>query len=153
MRIPENASILLDPPVDVDGGATTTPWVDMGAGKDLAIMITTGAIDATASCAVTLNQDKNGDGSNSKALAFDHYYTVDTTTGNDVPTKTDASTLTIGGSDDNKCFIIPVDAADVDVENAFRYVRAALADPSGSMIVGTNLVLTEKRSTDQTASV
>lgn len=152
MRLSENSSLILDPPVDINGGAVTTPWVNMGEGKDLAVMISTGAIAASASAAVTLNQDKDGDGGDSKALAFTHYYTVTTASGGDIPTKTVASTLTIGATDDNKIFIIPIDASQLDQANDFAFVRAAIANPGQSCILSTHLILTNKRDTVNSAS-
>ena len=151
MRISENSSIILDPPVDINGAAVTTPWVNMEEGKDLSVVINTGVVGADF--AVTLNQDILGDAAASKALAFTHYYVVDTTSGGDVPVKVEASSLTITtASDANKCFIIPVDASQLDVNNEFAFVRAALADPGAATIVGTNLILTKKRDVTASAS-
>jgi len=148
MRISENCSVLIDPPVDVDGGAITTPYVNMQEGKDLTIMITTGAIAASASAAVTLSQATANDGTSAKALTYTAYATATTTV--DVPAVT-SSTLTIGATDDNKVFFIEVDASQLDADNDFDHIACAVADPGESTILGVNLVLTEKRAVDASA--
>ena len=148
MRISENASILIDPPVDINGGAVTSPYVNMEVGKDLSIVITTGAIAASASAAVTLSQATDNAGTSAKALTYtDHYEATSTV---DVPAS-QGSTLTIGDTDDNKVFVIEVDASQLDVANGFTHVAVAIADPGQSTIVGSNLILTTKRSTQDSA--
>ena len=151
MRLSENSSIILDPPVDVNGAVVTTPYVNMGEGKDLAIKITTGAIAASATALVSLVQDILGDAAANKALAYAGYYEVDTASGGDVPSYT-AGALTIGATDDNKVFIIEVDASQLDADNVFQFVRASIADPGQSCILGVELILTNKRDVTASAS-
>lgn len=148
MRIAENCSVLIDPPVDINGGAVTTPYVNMEQGKDLSIVISTGAIAASASAAVTLSQATDNAGTSAKALTYTDHYAA--TSSVDVPAA-QGSTLTIGDTDDNKVFIIEVDASQLDVSNGFTHVACAIADPGQSTILGTNLVLTFKRAVDASA--
>jgi len=151
MRISENSSIILDPPVDINGGAITTPYTNMAEGKDLTVMIVTGAIAANASAAVTLNQASDAAGTGSKTLSYAGYYTVTTVAGADVPTYT-AGALSIRDADDNKVFLIEVDASQLDVQNDFDHVEAAVADPGQSTILGVVSVLTNKRDVTASAS-
>jgi len=151
MRLTENASLILDPPVDINGGAIETPFVDMAEGRDLLVKITTGAIAASASAAVTLVQDILGGGAGDQALAYVGYYTVTTASGGDVPVYT-AGALTIGATDDNKIFMIEVDASQLDVADLYRFVKCGIADPGQSAIVGVELILTSKRDVTASAS-
>jgi len=151
MRLSENASFILDPPVDINGGAIETPFVDMAQGKDLLVKITTGAIAASASAVVSLVQDILGAGAGDQALAYAGYYTVTTLADGDVPVFT-AGALTIGATDDNKIFLIEVDASQLDVDDLYRFVKCGVADPGESTILGVELILTNKRDVTASAS-
>ena len=151
MRLSENCSLILDPPVDINGGAIESPFVDMAEGKDLAVKITTGAIAAGGEAAVTLVQDILGDGAGDKALAYTKHYAVTTASEGDVPAEV-AGALTIGDTDDNKAFIIEVDASQLDQSLDYRFVKAAVADPGESCILGVELILTKKRDVTASAS-
>jgi len=148
MRITENCSWIMDPPVDINGGAVTSLYVNMAEGKDLTIAISLGAIAASASGAVTLVQATDNSGTGVKALAYTSYYTATATV--DVPAET-VGALTIGATDDNKVFFIEVDASQLDADNDFDHVALAIADPGESTICGASLILTTKRSVAATA--
>lgn len=151
MRISENSSMVLTAPADINGGAITTPYINMAEGKDLLFEISTGAIAASGSAAVTLNQASDAAGTGSKALTYAGYYTVTTVAGADVPVYT-AGALTIGDTDDNKRFLIEIDASQLDVQNDFDHVEGAVADPGESCILGASLILTNKRDVTASAS-
>lgn len=151
MRLSQNASFITDPPVDINGGAIETPFVDMAQGKDLAFLIQTGAIAASASAVVSLVQDILGAGASDQALSYAGYYTVTNLGDGDVPVFT-AGALTIGATDDNKIFIIEVDASQLDQADLYRFVKLGIADPGESTVLGVMAILTKKRDTTASAS-
>jgi len=152
MRIAENSSIISAPPVDINSAGISSNYINMAKGKDLTIVISAGVMGAAA--VVSLAQATDSAGTSTKALTYLGSYrtTYSATVANqiDVPVYT-AGALTIGATGDNSVYVIEVDADSLDINNDFTYVSVAVADPGVASVVGANLVLTCKRSTEDSA--
>lgn len=152
MRISENCSIISAPPIDINGAGISSNYINMAKGKDLSVIISAGVMGAAA--AVTLLQATDSAGTSAKALTYLGSYS--TTSNATVASQVDvpvyaAGALTIAADGDDKVYIIEVDADSLDINNDFTYVSVAVADPAVASVVGANLVLTEKRSTEDSA--
>jgi hypothetical protein len=124
----------------------------MEAGKDLTVMINAGVMGAAA--AVTLQQATDNAGTSAKALTYQGSYstTYNATAANQVDVPVFASgALTIAAAGDNKMYLIEVDASQLDRANGFSHVKLVVADPAVASVVGAALVLTKKRSTQESA--
>lgn len=152
MRIAENCSIISAPPVDINGSGISSNYINMAKGKDLSIIISAGVMGAAA--AVTLQQATDNAGTSAKALtyigSYRTQYSATVASQVDVPAYT-AGALTIAATGDNSVYIIEVDANSLDINNDFTHVKVVVADPEVASVVGVNMVLTEKRSTEDSA--
>ena len=152
MRISENCSIIQVPAVDINGAGIASNYINMEEGKDLTILINAGVMGAAS--AVTLLQATDNAGTSAKALSYTGSYatTYSATVASqvDVPAYT-AGALTIAATGDNKCYLIELDASELDVSNGFSHVKLVAADPEVASVVGAELILTKKRSVDASA--
>jgi hypothetical protein len=152
MRISENCSIIQVPSVDINGSGIASNYINMEEGKDLTIMINAGVMGAAS--AVTLQQATDNAGTGAKALTYTGSYstTYSATVASQVDVPVFASgALTIAATGDNKCYLIELDASELDVSNGFSHVKLVAADPAVASVVGATLVLTKKRSVDASA--
>ena len=153
MRLSENCSIIQVPAIDIDvASGVSSNFINMAKGDDLTIIINAGVMGATA--AVTLRQATDSAGTGVKALSYAGSYatTWSATVASqvDVPVYT-AGALTISATGDNKCYIIEINASEVDTDNNFNYVNLEIADPGVASVASAMLILTKKRSNEAIA--
>ena len=120
-------------PVDTTGAAQTGSWVSLAHYKKLAVILSTGAW-AGGDAAVTLEQAQDAAGTGAKALSFDKYYEVfnAANTPDDVASEVGVVSDTYNLTGANKVHVIEVRAADLDINNGFRFVRVKTASPGAN---------------------
>lgn len=101
--------------------AASGDWVSMENYDKLTFIFSAGA--NTAGGNVTVKQAKTAAGGSAAVMSFGHYYKM--TASSDTYTKTDANTassaecITVGNSDDNKIFVVELNAAQLSAGYAF----------------------------------
>ena len=118
-------------PANMSGTAMTALWVSLKNMNHIAFHIQTGAW-AAGTAAVTINQAIDISGTSSKAVAFTQYWTITGTGTGDIPTLNTAVSNTFNLSTANTLYVIELDAAVLDVSNAFRTVTLAVASPGAN---------------------
>ena len=117
------------PPANYTGAASTSTWVNLKNYYHATIIIKTGAW-AGGTAAVTLNQATDTSGSNSKALAFDTVFT--STASADAVTATAVVSNTFNLTAANTLYIIEINGTDLDKNNNFVALQAAIASPGSN---------------------
>lgn len=115
-------------PKNYSGAAGTNTWISMKNYNHCTINIQAGAW-AGGSAAVTVNQATAVAGTSQKALAFTSQWTniADTTTDALVQTAVTSNTFNLNTA--NCMYVIEIDAASLDVTNAFDCLSVQVASP------------------------
>jgi hypothetical protein len=130
-------------PVDTDGAAQNGPWVSMENYRRCAIVLRSGAW-AGGNAAITLEQAQDEAGTGAKALSFDKYYEVFNAadTPDDQVSETAVSNDTYNFAGADKVHVIEVRAADLDVNNGFKFLRVRTASPgANAYLIAANYLL------------
>jgi hypothetical protein len=114
---------------------TTTLWLDMAYYSQLSFYILVKNATTVTGSAITLNQATNVLGTSSKALAYNNYFSAvglfaAQTAASDVWTQTTGISGTFTTSTTNSnlyAYLIEVHDTDLDLNNGFTCVQAALA--------------------------
>lgn len=123
--------IIAVPPKDITGAAQTGAWANMKFWKKCEIVIIQGAW-AGGTPAVTLSQATSAAGAGAKALSFDRYYQFDQDTGEGLTYTAVVSDTFNLPNGTNVVTVIPIRAADLDINNNFAYFRANVASPGAN---------------------
>jgi len=141
----ENCKIVqVDVPKDYSSAAGTTEWIGMKHADKCHFIIETGTMTSTSAQAITLYVANNASGTKNKAitsasaactLSLPHYWVKTASTDTFVKTTVASSTFNLTNTDDNKIFIIEVDARDMgtfiasSVTYDADYVRVNIPTP------------------------
>ncbi len=115
-------------PQDINGSAVDGDFINLKLFEHVHIVIDAGTL-AGGPSAVTLRQATDVAGAGAKTLGFTNVWISGANT--DVFTKTAvvSDTFDITGTDDNKQFVIEVDASELDVPNSFNTLQVQLGSP------------------------
>jgi len=121
---------------DINGAGVDTNWISLTKAESVVFQIALGAITAGASAAVTFQYATDYNGTGAATQTFPSQYTTNLSSGSSAATlTTGATSLTIGGSDDNKLYTFEIKAADVTA--GATHVRMRIADPGQSCLCTT----------------
>lgn len=123
--------VLCQPPKNMTGAAATTEYVSLKGFNRATIIIVSGAW-AGGTAAVTLNQATDVAATGTKALGFDYMWTNIASVASPALVKTAvvADTFNLGTA--NATWIIPINAAMLDVDNSFDCLNCAIATPGAN---------------------
>lgn len=141
-NVPEQGHVVnIIPPVDINGGAKTSDYFDMGKYSHVDIILTLGVTGAAST--VTVEESDDNSGSATTAIAFDYY--AETTAAGD--TLADRASATSSGfatsTNDNVTYVISIDAA--ELSDGYPYLVLKMTDPSASTLVSAVAVLSGAR--------
>lgn len=118
-------------PKDITGAAQTGDWFSLKGCQRALVVIVSGAW-AGGTSAITLEQATDNAAGGAKALGFTRYWTKTTSTGASVFEEQAAASDTFNVSAANTMHVIEVDAADLDVDGDFCYIRAKAGSPGSN---------------------
>ncbi len=118
-------------PKDITGAAQTGDWFSLKGCQRVLVCIQSGAW-AGGTSAITLEQATDNAAGGAKSLGFTTYWTKTTTTGASVFDEQTAASDTFNVSAANTLHVIEVDAADLDVDGGFCYIRAKAGSPGAN---------------------
>jgi len=131
-------------PKNYTDAAMTAKYVSLKGYDHMTIVIQTGAW-AAGTAAVTLSQAINVSGGGTpKAISFASMWSDETTSGTLVENTVTSDTFTLDTA--NKLYVIELDAAQLDVDNAYDCVTLAVATPgTNADFYGVIYILGEAR--------
>jgi len=109
-------------PASVAAGTVTTGWVSVSQCERLAAIINTGTLGASATVDAKLQQASDSSGTGAK----------------DITGK--AITQIVKATGDNKQAVINLRAEELDINNAFSYVRLSITVGTAASVLGANLI-------------
>jgi hypothetical protein len=119
-------------PKDITGAAQNSGYINMGRGKRCCFVIQ-GGTWAGGTPAVTITQATDSSGTGAKALSFSRCFTQNDTTYTDKPTEvTGLSGSQALIAQASQMLIIEVHAQDLDLANAFNWIRINVASPGAN---------------------
>lgn len=129
MRLCEQSKLLWAvAPANYTGAAATAKYVSLKNYGHATIAIQTGAW-AGGTAAVTVEQATDVSGTGTKTLSFTSYWHDETTSGT-LAEATCSDTFDLDTA--NKLYVIEIDAADLDVANAFDCLSVQIATPGAN---------------------
>lgn len=153
MRLCEENQIAIGVvPINLAAGANNGDWVSLKLYKHLTIIVIKGAGASGEDPTLTLLQATAVAGTNSKALNFTDIYVkqgADLTTIGQFTKTTQAAANTYTSAtsgEEQAIWAVEIDADQLDVDNGFDCVQAAIADVGNTSQIGTILyILSEPR--------
>jgi len=109
-------------PASVAAGTVTTGWVSVSQCERLAAIINTGTLGTSATVDAKLQQASDSSGTGAK----------------DITGK--AITQIVKATGDNKQAVINLRAEELDINNAFSYVRLSITVGTAASVLGANLI-------------
>ena len=121
---------------DINGTGVDTNWISLSKAESVVFQIALGAVTAAAAGAVTFQYATDYNGTGAATQTFPATYTSNLSTGSSAATLvTGATSLTIGGSDDNKLYTFEIPATDVPAGGT--HVRMRISDPGQACLCAT----------------
>ena len=119
---------------------------EIGEPYDPVILIQTGAITASSTAAVTLQQATDTAGTSAKALGFTKMFTNDGNVSLDTLVETAVTSNTFNLDTANAVYQIEIDADELDTANGFTAFNLNIASPgSNDFLVAAQYMLTDGR--------
>jgi len=140
---------LIDTHKVVQGLAPITPsssepdYVNLANFKKATVIISVDNGSTVTGSAITLKQATDASGTSEKALSFSKVWAITDTGAGDEPTETDVTSDTFTTDTTNTknlLYQIEVDAADLDMDDGFTFLRAGTGD-GANMVLGVLYVL------------